>query len=166
VLSTYQDRGYVVLGTSNLTESQLGFFLPFGDGIWHVGPIAHLYKSEVRLVAAALGTAAAVLEQPPSAGFWREQTDQEDLGFWLLNRGPIQRERNFSDAEVEQAAEFSGRLDESAVDRLLLALRDGGDVAATGVPGDIAAGITDIVKRSSVLKLRPIGTQLARRGGS
>src|ERR1700678_3276717 len=37
VMSSYQDRGYVVVGTSNRTESDLGFFLPLGDGIWHVG---------------------------------------------------------------------------------------------------------------------------------
>ncbi|HYY09807.1 MAG TPA: NAD(+) synthase, partial [Kineosporiaceae bacterium] len=107
VVSSYQDRGYVVLGTSNRTEAELGFFLPFGDGVWHVGPIAHLYKTEVRLIAEQVGTRPHVLEQPPSAGFWHDQTDREDLGFWLVNRGPIQSERDFSDAEVAEAAHYS-----------------------------------------------------------
>jgi NAD+ synthase len=163
IASSYQDRGYVVMGTSNRTESELGFFLPFGDGIWHIGPIAHLYKTEVRLVAAALGTTKEVLEQPPSAGFWHDQTDQEDMGFWLVNRGPIQREREFSDAEVAQAQAFSDRLDEAAIDELLLALSEGRSPDDTAVPADIAASIALIVERSARLKTRPTGVSLSRR---
>jgi len=163
VASSYQDRGYVVVGTSNRTESELGFFLPFGDGVWHVGPIAHLYKTEVRLIAEQVGTRPHVLAQPPSAGFWYDQTDREDLGFWLVNRGPIQRERNFTDAEVAEAARYSGQLDEAAVDRLLKAISEGVDTAGTGVPDDIAGMLADIVKRSAVLKLRPFGSVLDRR---
>jgi NAD+ synthase len=163
VASSYQDRGYVVIGTSNRTEAELGFFLPFGDGIWHVGPIAHLYKTEIRLVAAALGTARAVLEQPPSAGFWLDQTDREDMGFWMVHQGPIQRERDFTDAEVARAAEFSSRLSEPAVDDLLLAISEGRDPAGSGVPADIATAIAAIVQRSAHLKTRPTGVALARR---
>jgi NAD+ synthase len=167
VVSSYQDRGYIILGTSNRTESQLGFFLPFGDGVWHVGPIAHLYKTEVRLLAAELGTAEAVCSQAPSAGFWSDQTDREDLGFWLVNRGPIQRERNFSDEEVNQAAEFSDRLVEADIDQLLLAIADGTDPASVP-PGaklgpDLVKAVVAIVDRSARLKTRPTGVTLARR---
>jgi NAD+ synthase len=163
VMSSYQDRGYVVMGTSNRTESELGFFLPFGDGIWHVGPIAHLYKTEVRLIAAAVGTLAPVLEQAPSAGFWLDQTDQEDMGFWLVNGGPIQSERNFTDDEVDQANAFSGRLNEAHIDELLLALSEGRDPEESPVPIDIAEAIVSIVKRSAHLKTRPTGVALSRR---
>jgi NAD+ synthase len=163
VASSYQDRGYVVVGTSNRTEAELGFFLPFGDGIWHIGPIAHLYKTEVRLVAAALGTKRAVLEQPPSAGFWLDQTDQEDLGFWMVNRGPIQRERDFTDEEVAHAAELSSQLSEPVIDDLLLAMSEGRDSAESGLPPEIATAIAAIVHRSAHLKTRPIGLSLARR---
>lgn len=163
VLSTYQDRGYVVVGTSNRTESELGFFLPFGDGVWHVGPIAHLYKTEVRLVAKAVGTKAAVLAQPPSAGFWRDQTDQEDLGFWLVNGGPIHLERDFSDDEVAQAAAFSAQLDEADIDRLLLAISEGRRPEGSPVPNEVATRIAATVERSSRSKTRPLGVSLARR---
>ncbi len=167
VVSCYQDRGYVILGTSNRTESQLGFFLPFGDGVWHVGPIAHLYKTEVRLLATELGTAEPVCTQPPSAGFWSDQTDREDLGFWLVNRGPIQRERDFSDEEVDRAAGLSDRLVEADVDQLLLAIADGMD--PTGTPSgarlgpDLVNALVAIVDRSARLKTRPTGVTLARR---
>jgi len=163
VMSSYQDRGYVVVGTSNLTEAQLGFFLPFGDGIWHVGPLAHLYKTEVRLIAAAMGTTDAVQLQPPSAGFWSDQTDREDMGFWLVNEGPIQRERDFDAEEVAQAAEYSSRLNETDLDALLLTIREDRDAADSAVPGDIAAAIAKIVEHSSRLKTRPTGVRLTRR---
>lgn len=163
VASSYQDRGYVILGTSNRTESELGFFLPFGDGIWHVGPIAHLYKTEVRLIAREIGTTTTVLEQPPSAGFWSDQTDREDLGFWLVNRGPIQRELNFSDEDVDRASRLSARLDEAAIDELLKAIAEGAETAGTGVSDDLVERITDVVQRSAVLKLRPIGSCVSRR---
>lgn len=166
ILSSYQDRGYIILGTSNRTESQLGFFLPFGDGMWHVGPIAHLYKTEVRLLAAELGTAEQVCSQPPSAGFWLDQTDREDLGYWLVNRGPIQRERDFSDEEVAQAARLSDRITESDIDQVLLAITDGLDPADTPAGArlgpDLVDSVTAIVKRSARLKTRPMGVTLAR----
>jgi len=166
VLSSYQDRGYVVLGTSNQTESQLGFFLPFGDGIWHVGPIAHLYKTEVRLIGEKLGTSAVVQSQPPSAGFWKGETDQEDMGFWLVNRGPIQREREFTPEEDAQAAELSRRLNEREIDSLLLGLAGGEDIRnsaeAADLGGDLVDSLIAIVERSSRLKNRPLGVALKR----
>ncbi|MFX0575062.1 NAD(+) synthase [Nocardia nepalensis] len=160
--STYQDRGYVVIGTGNRTESELGFFLPFGDGIWHIGPIAHLYKTEVRLIAAAVGTSESVLGQPPSAGFWIDQTDREDIGFWLVNEGPIQREREFSDDEVTQAGEFSRKLDETALDELLLILSEGGVTGEAPLPPDLIAKVELVVKRSARFKGRPTGVTLSR----
>jgi NAD+ synthase len=167
VLSSYQDRGYIVLGTSNRTESQLGFFLPFGDGIWHVGPIAHLYKTEVRLLAEKLGTAESVRAQPPSAGFWADQTDREDLGFWLVNQGPIQRQREFTDEEVDEAARLSDRLTEEDVDELLLAITNGMDPAGAPAGAKLGPDLVDsllaIVKRSARLKTRPTGVTLSRR---
>jgi NAD+ synthase len=166
ILSSYQDRGYVVLGTSNRTESQLGFFLPFGDGIWHVGPIAHLYKTEVRLVGEHLGTAQDVQDQPPSAGFWQGETDQEDMGFWLVNRAPIQREREFTPEEDRRAAELSSRLDEHKIDALLLDIASGDDVRSSALAAELGEEVVDsmlaIVERSARLKNRPIGVALER----
>lgn len=165
VASSYQDRGYIIVGTSNRTEAQLGFFLPFGDGLWHVGPIAHLYKSEVRQLGIALGTSDSVLAQAPSAGFWVDQTDREDLGFWLVNRGPIQRERDFTDAEVAQAAALSAQLDELALDEVLLNLTPSTPARSNGerFAADLVERVAAIVAKSAVLKNRSTGVTLARR---
>lgn len=164
ITSTYQDRKHLIIGTSNRTEIELGFFLPFGDAIWHVGPLAHLYKTEVRAVAREVGTAAEVLEQPPSAGFWKGQTDREDLGFWMLNGGPVHTERDFTDAEVEEAAVLSSRLDERAVDELLLQLSTGTSVddIEVGLDVEVVRNIARIVEVSQRWKRQPLGVQLVR----
>lgn len=80
-LSTYQDKGFLVAANSNLTEIQLGFYMPFGDNLGHFKPIAHLYKSEVRILADILGTRNNVINQEPSAGFWEGEEDLDDLAF-------------------------------------------------------------------------------------
>jgi NAD+ synthase len=166
ILSTYQDRGHVIIGTSNHTEYDLGFYLPFGDGLWHVGPIAHLYKTEVRLVAEFVGTARKVLDQPPSAGFWRGQTDREDLGYWLVNGGPIHRQRSFSAEETRRATALSARLEERDVDLVLLAISAGVDPFETDVGVRLGAEVVEalaaIVLSSARSKNMPLGTMLQR----
>jgi NAD+ synthase len=166
VASVYQDRGFTIVGTSNRTELELGFYLPFGDGLWRVGPLAHLYKTEVRLLAELAGTAAKVLSQPPSAGFWRGQTDQEDLGYWLVNEGPIHRERTFSAAESRRAAELADRLDERDIDIVLLAIRCDEDPLANDagqrLGPEVVAGIRSIVESSARTKNQPLGVRLSR----
>lgn len=170
VASAYQDRGYTIVGTSNRTESELGFYLPFGDGLWHVGPLAHLYKTEVRLLAAITGTTAKVLSQPPSAGFWRGQTDKEDLGYWLVNEGPIHRERAFSAAESRRAAALADRLDERDIDVVLLAMASYEDPLGTEagqrLGPEVVAGIRSIVETSAQTKNQPLGVMLSRSPGS
>ncbi len=123
VLSTYQDRGFVVIGTSNRTEYELGFFLPFGDGIAHLKPISHLYKTQVRQVAHLLNTRSSVIHQPASAGFWKGETDLEDLAYWLVNEAPIQQERSFSDDDEREVDTIKAELTTECVDLVLFGIK-------------------------------------------
>lgn len=122
IFSSYQDHGYVVLGTSNRTEYETGFFLPFGDGISHVKPIVHLYKTQVRQLAMALGTQAPVLEQPASAGFWLGEEDLDDLAWWLYNEGPIAKEIDFNEEDDIKVAKIHAQLTTEKVDMVLLGI--------------------------------------------
>jgi len=166
-LSTYQDRGYVVVGTSNRTELETGFFLPLGDGIWHIGPIVHLYKSEIFRLAPVLGTRKEVIEQPPSAGFWQGQEDLEDLSYWLLNAGPIGKEREFTDDDDEAVRKIRESLTAERVDKALLAFSLGGNAQqaslSSGLPQSIAARLEELVQRAKPLKQRPFGQRLPNR---
>ena len=70
----------LVLGTSNKTELLLGYGTIHGDLASALNPLGDLYKTQVRELSKALGVPKAILEKPPSADLWPEQTDEADLG--------------------------------------------------------------------------------------
>jgi len=72
--------GGLVVGTSNLTELMLGYFTLHGDGACALEPIGHLWKTEVRQIAAELGVPEKIITKAPSAGLWHGQTDEEEIG--------------------------------------------------------------------------------------
>ena len=76
-----QENNYLVLGTDNKAEYYLGYFTKWGDGGCDLLPIVHLYKSEVFQYAKEVGVPNSILNKAPSAGFWKEQKDESDLGF-------------------------------------------------------------------------------------
>ena len=76
-----QENNYLVLGTDNKAEYYLGYFTKWGDGGCDLLPIVHLYKSEVFKYAKEVGVPNSILNKAPSAGFWKEQKDESDLGF-------------------------------------------------------------------------------------
>ena len=165
IFSTYQDRGYVVVGTSNRTEYETGFFLPFGDGLAHIKPIMHLYKSQVMQLAKYMGTNDIVLHQPPSAGFWLGEEDLEDMAYWLYNRGPIGEEIEFnvnSEADVSRIKSF---LSIEKIDLTLLAISlnmDDESVAnVSSFPIDLVKRFRDLTQAAQRKKHRKIGVHIA-----
>jgi len=85
---------YLVAGTGNRTEIEIGYYTKYGDGGVDLLPLGSLVKSEVRALARELGVPARVIEKPPSAGLWIGQTDEGEMGFTYaeleayLRRGP------------------------------------------------------------------------------
>lgn len=73
-----EDR--VVMGTGNKSELLCSYFTKFGDGAADFLPIGDLYKTQVREMARLLGIPSRILRKPPTAGLWRGQTDEEELG--------------------------------------------------------------------------------------
>jgi NAD+ synthase len=69
------------IGTSNKTETLLGYTTIYGDNAAGVQPIADLYKAQVRQLSDALDMPKRVIEKPPSADLWAGQTDEDELGF-------------------------------------------------------------------------------------
>jgi len=70
--------GGLVVGTSNKTESLIGYTTLFGDSASALNPIGDLYKSQVRQVAAAVGVPEAIIRKAPSADLWPGQTDETE----------------------------------------------------------------------------------------
>ncbi|UCE91911.1 MAG: NAD+ synthase [Methanobacteriota archaeon] len=70
----------LVLGTTNKSELLIGYFTKYGDGGADLEPIGDLYKTDVRRLAERLEVPKEIMDRPPSAGLWKGQTDEEDIG--------------------------------------------------------------------------------------
>ena len=71
----------LVVGTSNKTETMLGYGTLFGDMACALNPLGDLYKSQVWQLAEALGVPRRIVEKKPTADLWKNQTDEGELGF-------------------------------------------------------------------------------------
>ena len=72
--------GYRVLGTGNRSEIAVGYFTKYGDGGSDLLPLGSLTKTEVRELARALDMPQRIVDKPPSAGLWADQTDEAEMG--------------------------------------------------------------------------------------
>ncbi len=70
----------LVAGTSNKSELMTGYCTQYGDSACAFEPIGHLYKTEVRGMAKILGIPSNIIEKPPTADLWADQTDEDELG--------------------------------------------------------------------------------------
>ena len=131
------ERGALVLGTSNKSELLTGYYTKWGDGGADLLPLGDLYKSQVQLLATALGVPAAIRERPPTAELWEGQTDEGELGL------PY--------AQLDQLLAALERHDSPA------------KMAARGVPEADAARVAALVQRSIHKRIFPPVCKLGRR---
>jgi NAD+ synthase len=72
---------YIVAGSGNRSEIAVGYFTKHGDSGADILPLGNLLKKEVRELARYLGVPYEIIDKPPSAGLWKGQTDEGDIGF-------------------------------------------------------------------------------------
>ncbi len=72
---------YAVCGTPNRLEYDQGFFVKNGDGSADFKPIAHLYKSQVYMLAKALGLPEEIINRPPTTDTFSLSQTQEEFFF-------------------------------------------------------------------------------------
>ena len=70
----------LVIGTSNRSELAIGYGTKFGDLAADMWPIGDLYKTELYRISEELGIDKKIIEKPPTAGLWANQTDEEEIG--------------------------------------------------------------------------------------
>lgn len=70
----------LVSGTGNRSEILIGYFTKHGDGACDIEPIGDLYKHDVFKLAEYLDVPREILDKPPRAGLWNNQTDEEEIG--------------------------------------------------------------------------------------
>ncbi|MGB9906494.1 MAG: NAD(+) synthase, partial [Candidatus Saccharicenans sp.] len=80
----YADRfNYAVAGTSNLLETDQGFFVKLGDGAGDFKPIAHLYKSQIYQLSEYLGLPEAITKRQPTADIHPLAQGQDEFFYGL-----------------------------------------------------------------------------------
>jgi len=87
---------YLVLGASNKSELWIGYFTKHGDAAADVMPLGGLYKTQVFELAKHLGIPKEIIKAKPSAGLWKGQSDEKEIGMgyaaldmilWLMENG-------------------------------------------------------------------------------
>ena len=76
-----QNNNYLVIGSSNKSEFTVGYFTKHGDSGVDILPLASFVKYEIRELARALEIPSIIIEKPPTAGLWANQTDEKEMGF-------------------------------------------------------------------------------------
>lgn len=71
----------LVCGTENKSEHYLGYFTRFGDEASDFEPLRNYYKTQVKQLAAFLKIPTLFIDKKPSANLWKNQTDEDELGF-------------------------------------------------------------------------------------
>ncbi len=98
----------LVIGTGNKTELLLGYFTKYGDGGVDMLPIGGLYKTQVRALARYVGIPEKIIRKTPSAGLWRGQEDEAELGMNYSELDRILYALYEEKLSPEQAAERLG----------------------------------------------------------
>jgi len=109
-------RDALVCGTSNKTELLTGYFTKYGDGASDILPIGDLYKTQVYQLAKYLEIPEEIIKKPPTAGLWKGQTDEDELGITYAKLDKILYgiERQKSIKEIAETAD----VDEKEVRRI------------------------------------------------
>jgi NAD+ synthase len=101
-------RNYLVLGTTNRSEMELGYFTKFGDGGVDIEPIAGLYKTELEQMAERIGVPRIILDAAPTAGLWPGQTDEGEIGlsYFFLDTIFKLRDQGFGRQEISRLTDI------------------------------------------------------------
>lgn len=128
----------LVLGTSNKTELLLGYGTWYGDVASSLNPIGDLYKTQVRQLSSFMKLPKAIIEKPPSADLWPDQTDEDELGVSYED----------ADAILYRIVDERFTVDE---------------VVDTGFDRSLVEGVLRMVERSQFKRRLPLIAKLSQR---
>ncbi|MFH1642474.1 MAG: NAD+ synthase [Nanoarchaeota archaeon] len=75
----------LVIGTSNKTELELGYYTKYGDGACDIEVIGSLYKTQVIALAKHLDLPKEIINKTPSADLYPGQSDEKEIGETYAN---------------------------------------------------------------------------------
>jgi NAD+ synthase len=70
----------LVCGSSDKSETMMGYFTKWGDVAADISPIMDLYKTQVRKLAQHMGVPEEIVEKPSSPALWPGQLAENELG--------------------------------------------------------------------------------------
>ncbi len=70
----------IVCGSSDKSETMMGYFTKWGDAAADITPIMDLYKTQVRKLAIHLGIPEELALKPSTPALWPNQTAENELG--------------------------------------------------------------------------------------
>jgi NAD+ synthase len=70
----------IVCGSSDKSETLMGYFTKWGDGAADIVPIMDLYKTQVRKLAIHLGIPENLALKPSTPALWPNQSAENELG--------------------------------------------------------------------------------------
>jgi NAD+ synthase len=166
IYAIYAEHGYLVVGTTNKTELELGYFLPLGDHVAHICPIIHLYKTQVRQLAEILGTRPEVISQAPAAGLRIGDEDLIGIASWLYNGAPIQVEKTLDPASIDAIRKIYKELSFFALDQALIGINLGWEPIQIADASKLSVHIVEMLirltKEVHSYKRRDFGVSLAK----
>lgn len=68
---------YLVVGTDDLSELTIGFYDKYGDGASDISILSHLYKTQIKKLAAHIGVPEHIVNKPSSHDLWGQGIPNE-----------------------------------------------------------------------------------------
>ncbi len=78
-----ESENYLVAGTTNLSETLLGFYVKYGDGGVDIEPLSHLYKTYIYQLGRHLGVPEGIINRSPSPDTFSSETSDDEFFFRL-----------------------------------------------------------------------------------
>jgi NAD+ synthase len=72
--------GKLICGSSDKSETMMGYFTKWGDAAADIAPIMDLYKTQVRNLARHLGFPEELAAKPSTPALWQNQLAETELG--------------------------------------------------------------------------------------
>jgi NAD+ synthase len=108
-----EKHNYAVAGTTNRTEVRQGFFVKYGDGGVDIEPLAHLYKTQVDMIAKHLDIPEEIIKRTPTPDtYTAEVSDTEfyfSVPFDILDPFLWADENNIPEARICEALSLTDK---------------------------------------------------------
>lgn len=102
----------LVCGSSDKSETMMGYFTKWGDVAADISPLMDLYKTQVLRLAKQIDVPEAIIRKPPSPALWPGQTAEKELGvkYEVLDLVLYGLERFMSEADIAKQVGISEEL--------------------------------------------------------